>query len=72
MQAVLNDNQRTDEKLLTDKEVAAHLGFRCRATVWNHVKKGLIPRPLKLGGITRFPLSDILGVIEAAKQQRAA
>jgi predicted DNA-binding transcriptional regulator AlpA len=72
MQSVLNGNQKCVDQLLTDKEVAARLGFRCRATVWNHVKKGLIPRPLKLGGITRFPLSDILGVIEAAKQQRAA
>lgn len=71
MQSALND-LATHDRLLTDNEVASLLGFRCRATVWNHVKKGLIPRPLKLGGITRFPLSDILGVIEAAKQQRAA
>ncbi|MDR9808204.1 helix-turn-helix transcriptional regulator [Rhizobium hidalgonense] len=60
------------EKLLTDKEVAALLGGVSRATVWGNVKKGIIPKPIKLGGITRFPLSDILGVIETAKQKRAA
>jgi predicted DNA-binding transcriptional regulator AlpA len=60
------------EKLLTDKEVGELLGGVSRATVWGNVKKGIIPKPIKLGGITRFPLSDILGVIETAKQQRAA
>lgn len=68
MTIIANDT----EKLLTDKEVAKLLGGVSRATVWGNVKKGIIPKPIKLGGITRFPLSDILGVIEAAKQQRAA
>jgi len=60
------------DKLLTDKEVGELLGGVSRATVWGNVKKGIIPKPIKLGGITRFPLSDILGVIETAKQKRAA
>ncbi|WET74098.1 helix-turn-helix transcriptional regulator [Rhizobium croatiense] len=68
MTIIANDT----EKLLTDKEVAKLLGGVSRATVWGNVKKGIIPKPIKLGGITRFPLSDILGVIETAKQQRAA
>ncbi|MGO6875598.1 helix-turn-helix transcriptional regulator [Rhizobium ruizarguesonis] len=68
MTIIANDT----EKLLTDKEVAELLGGVSRATVWGNVKKGIIPKPIKLGGITRFPLSDILGVIETAKQKRAA
>ncbi|MGO6982804.1 helix-turn-helix transcriptional regulator [Rhizobium leguminosarum] len=68
MTIIANDT----DKLLTDKEVAKLLGGVSRATVWGNVKKGIIPKPIKLGGITRFPLSDILGVIETAKQQRAA
>ncbi|MBX5008767.1 helix-turn-helix domain-containing protein [Rhizobium lentis] len=68
MKSIANDT----EKLLTDKEVAELLGGVSRATVWGNVKKGIIPKPIKLGGITRFPLSDIIGVIETAKQQRAA
>ncbi|NEI66874.1 helix-turn-helix transcriptional regulator [Rhizobium leguminosarum] len=68
MTIIANDT----EKLLTDKEVAKLLGGVSRATVWGNVKKGIIPKPIKLGGITRFPMSDILGVIETAKQRRAA
>ena len=60
------------DKLLTDKEAGEFLGGISRQTVWSHVKKGIIPKPVKLGGITRFPLSDLLGVIETAKQNRAA
>lgn len=59
------------DPLLTDKEAGKYLGVS-RATVWNHVKKGILPKPLKIGGITRFPLSDLLSVIEDAKQKRAA
>ncbi|MGR9412234.1 DNA-binding protein [Rhizobium indicum] len=69
----INDSRAaTVDRLLTDKEVGAMLGGISRAKVWGDVKKGIIPKPIKLGGITRFPLSDILGVIETAKQQRAA
>jgi predicted DNA-binding transcriptional regulator AlpA len=59
------------ERLLTDREAGEYFGVS-RQTVWTYVRKGIIPKPLTFGGITRFPLSDILGVIEAAKQQRAA
>ncbi|KQM34605.1 DNA-binding protein [Rhizobium sp. Leaf68] len=59
------------DPLLTDKEAAAYLGVT-RQTIWANVKRGIIPQPLKIGGITRFPQSEILGVVEAAKQQRAA
>lgn len=58
------------ERLLTDIEVAAMLGGVSRATVWGNVKKGIIPKPIKLGGITRWPLTEILGVIEKAKEER--
>lgn len=67
-----NNRTATVDRLLTDKEVCVMLGGISRAKVWGDVKKGIIPKPIKLGGITRFPLSEILGVIETAKQQRAA
>lgn len=59
------------ERLLTDKEVGSLLGM-CRTSVWNRVKDGTLPKPIKLGRLSRFSQSDILGTIEAAKQQRAA
>lgn len=58
------------ETLLTDVEVGAMLGGVSRTTVWNHVKRGIIPAPIKLGGISRWPMSEINAVIEKAKEQR--
>jgi predicted DNA-binding transcriptional regulator AlpA len=34
------------------------------------VADGTIPPPIKLGGASRWPLSDIVGVIEKAKAAR--
>ncbi|WP_333631540.1 helix-turn-helix transcriptional regulator [Agrobacterium cavarae] len=65
------DATNSNERLLTDKEVGALLGIS-RASVWNRVKDGTIQKPLKFGRSSRFPQSDILGSIDAAKQQRAA
>lgn len=64
-------NKNSAERLLTDKEVSDLLGV-CRTSVWNRVKDGTLPKPIKLGRLSRFPQSDILGFIDAAKQQRAA
>jgi len=59
------------DPLLKDKEVASILRVSV-ATVWRRVADGTLPKPIKLGALSRFPQSDILGVIETAKQQRAA
>lgn len=67
----INANQPFAERLLTDKEVGALLGIS-RASVWNRVSDGTLQKPVKLGRTSRFPQSEILGAIEAAKQQRAA
>ncbi len=56
--------------LLSDKETASLLGIS-RTTVWRHVSCGLIPQPIKIGRRTKFPKSEILGVIDAAKRNRA-
>ncbi|MFJ1307975.1 helix-turn-helix transcriptional regulator [Agrobacterium sp. P15N1-A] len=59
------------DTLLRDKEVAAQLRVSV-PTVWRRVKDGTIPRPLKIGSLSRWQQSDISAVIEAAKAQRAA
>ncbi|XOK11607.1 helix-turn-helix transcriptional regulator [Agrobacterium tumefaciens] len=64
-------NKNASERLLTDKEVGDLLGM-CRTSVWNRVKDGTLPKPIKLGRLSRFSHSDILGFISAAKQHRAA
>lgn len=55
------------EKLLTDKEVAERLGAS-QATVRRLVMSGSLPRPIKLGRLTRFRLSEVLKFIEQAGQ----
>ena len=67
----LHANRNVSERLLTDKEVGDLLGM-CRTSVWNRVKDGTLPKPIKLGRLSRFSQSDIFGFIDAAKQQRAA
>lgn len=57
--------------LLRDKEVAAILRVSV-PTVWRRVADGIIPKPFKIGALSRWQQSDITAVIEAAKAQRAA
>jgi predicted DNA-binding transcriptional regulator AlpA len=56
--------------LIRDSEAATLLACS-KATFWRRVSDGTIPRPLKIGGMSRWPRSEILAVIERAKAQRA-
>ena len=57
------------DPLLTVREAAPTLGMSI-PTFWRRVQDGVIPRPIKLGGLSRWPQSEILAVIEKAKAQR--
>ena len=57
------------DRLLRDTEAAEMLGCS-KATFWRRVADRTIPRPLKIGGISRWPISEIVAVIEAAKAKR--
>lgn len=56
--------------LIRDTEAAALLGCS-KATFWRRVADKTIPQPVKIGGTSRWPLSEIIGVIETAKAKRA-
>jgi predicted DNA-binding transcriptional regulator AlpA len=58
-----------NDPLLTAKEGAAILQISV-PTFWRRVADGTVPRPVKLGGLSRWPKSEILSVIEAAKAAR--
>jgi predicted DNA-binding transcriptional regulator AlpA len=61
----------TDVVLIRDADAAALL--RCsKATFWRRVADGTIPRPIKIGGMSRWPKSEIVAVIEQAKARRWA
>ena len=61
----------TTDRLLSVKETARALGCSV-ATVWRRVADGTIAQPVKIGGITRWPESEISALIEDAKAQREA
>lgn len=58
------------DPLLTAREAAPLLGISV-PTFWRRVSDGTIPKPLKLGALSRWPQSEILAVIERAKAARS-
>lgn len=66
-----NDNATSVvDPLLSIREAAALLGVSV-PTFWRRVADGTIPKPIKLGALSRWPHSEILQVIETAKAARA-
>lgn len=59
------------DPLLTAREGAVALQIS-EPTFWRWVKQGILPKAVKLGGMSRWPRSEILEVIEQAKAQRGA
>jgi predicted DNA-binding transcriptional regulator AlpA len=59
------------DPLLIAREGAAILQISV-PTFWRRVADGTIPKPVKLGGLSRWPQSEILAVIETAKANRKA
>lgn len=48
--------------LLSDKALARYLGVHV-ATVWRRVQDGTLPKPIKVGGCTRWSREEIDAVI---------
>lgn len=59
------------DALLTAKEVGAMLRIS-QASLYRRMADGTIPKPLKLGGLSRWPESEILAAVKAAGERRAA
>lgn len=55
--------------LIRDGDAAELLGCS-KATFWRRVADGTIPKPVKIGGMSRWPQSEIVAVIEAAMARR--
>ena len=55
--------------LVSDSEAAEILGCS-RSTIWRRVSDNTLPKPLKLGGLSRFVLSEINERVEAAMAAR--
>jgi len=59
------------DPLLKDREAAPILNMSV-PTFWRRVADGTLPKPIKLGALSRWPQSEILAVIERAKADRDA
>ncbi len=57
--------------LLSDREVIQALGC-ARSTLWRWAAEGVVPKPLKIGGSSRWRHSDIEEVIAKAAAKREA
>lgn len=57
------------ERLIRDAEGSALLSCS-KATFWRLVAKGAIPQPIKIGGMSRWKVSDLQAFIEQAAQGR--
>ena len=58
-----------NSRMTSDRGVAEILGC-CRATVWRRVADGTLPKPTKIGGLSRWEVADIWARIDAAKAAR--
>lgn len=61
----------TQDMLIRDGDAAEMLGCS-KATFWRRVADGTIKRPVKIGGMSRWPRSEIEAVIQEAKSRREA
>lgn len=59
------------DPLLTDKEVCSQLSC-ARSTLWRWVAEGTIPRPLKIGGTSRWRQSTVTRVVDEAEAEAYA
>ena len=59
------------DTLITDIELAEMLGC-ARSTIWKWVAGGIIPKPLKIGGLSRWRQSEGYDIINRADADREA
>ena len=61
--------EHSPSRLLSDRSVAEILGCS-RASVWRRAADGVLPQPIKIGGLTRWTSDELEIAIERAKAAR--
>jgi excisionase family DNA binding protein len=69
--AAPSQNGAQIDLLLNVREGADYLGISV-PTFWRWISKGLLPKPIKLGGLSRWLKSDLVAFVAAAKAHRDA
>lgn len=59
------------DKLLTAREVGAILRIS-QASIYRRLADGTLPKPMKVGRLIRWPESEIIASVKAAKERRAS
>ncbi|MCK1626569.1 DNA-binding protein [Bradyrhizobium sp. 160] len=59
----------TSDPMLTASDCASLLGVSV-TTFWRWIAGGRAPKPIKLGKLSRWPKSEILGLMQRAKAAR--
>jgi predicted DNA-binding transcriptional regulator AlpA len=60
----------TTDPLIRDRDGASLMGCSV-STWWRRVADGTVTPPVKIGGMSRWPLSEVQAVIDTAKAQRS-
>lgn len=63
------NNYPYPDRLVSVRDTAAALGCSV-ATVWRRVADGTLPKPVNLGGMTRWSEAEIQSAINSAKKSR--
>ena len=61
--------QDVDIRLVSDRQLAKMLSVS-RATIWRRVADGTLPRPVRVGGATRWRLEEIEATIARLSENR--
>ncbi len=59
------------ETYLSTRQASALIGCG-RSTIWHWAANGVVPKPIKIGGMTRWKLSDLEAVLAEAEAKRDA
>ena len=57
------------QRLLSVKDVALLLGCGT-STIWRWARNGVLPRPLRIAGVSRWKIEDVLSIVIEADQRR--
>jgi len=58
-------------RLLVTAEEAARMLSMGRSTFWRNVSAGVLPQPVRIGGLTRWRIADLVRVVDLGAQTMA-
>lgn len=62
--------KKSNDVLISAKRAAALLNISI-PTFWRRVADGTVPKPIKIGSLSKWTEAEIIAVIDAAKSRRS-